>query len=392
VTAYIVVHIEKTDAERFGDYEAGVIRTIKPYKGWVLGAGEAALLEGANDLKNHNVVIRFPSVKQAQDWWDSQEYRDIVPIRRESAKDGEVMLLAGLDMDVDVSGVERYAKKYTEILGKRMAYIDEGEGDPIVFLHGNPTSSYLWRNVMPYLEGKGRLIAPDLIGMGDSEKLDNVGEGSYRFFEHRKYLDALLEKLGVTENVTLVIHDWGSALGFDWANRNRDAVKGIAYMEAMVAPFPNWDTWVEPIRSLFQGFRTPKGPELVLEKNMFVEKVLTGAVMRKMGDAEMNAYRRPYLAPGESRRPTLTWPREIPVGGEPADMHKVMQEYAEWLGGSGVPKLFVNAEPGAILTGTQRELCRTWPNQTEVTVRGIHYIQEDSPDEIGQAIAEWMPS
>lgn len=392
MTTYVVVHVDKTDEGRFGDYTKGVVRTIKPFKGWILSTGAGQLIEGVNELRNHNVILSFPTAALAQGWWDSQDYRDIVPIRMESTENGEVMFLQGMDGDSDVPAIERYPKQTKEVLGKRMAYVDVGEGDPIVFLHGNPTSSYLWRNVIPHLEGVGRCIAPDLIGMGDSDKLDASGEGSYRFFEHRKYLDALLEELGVDKNVTLVIHDWGSALGFDWANRHRDAVSGIAYMEAMVAPFADWSAWPKPLVPVFQGFRSPAGEEMVLEHNTFVDKVLPGAVIRKMGVAEMNAYRRPYLDAGENRRPTLTWPREIPVGGAPADVHQVMADYSDWLSTSDVPKLFVNAEPGAVLTGAQRELCRQWPNQTEVTVAGIHFVQEDSPDEIGQAIAGWLSS
>ncbi len=284
----------------------------------------------------------------------------------------------------------KYTKKRTEVHGLSMAYIEEGEGDPIVFLHGNPTSSYLWRDVMPELEGSGRLIAPDLIGMGDSDKLPASGPDSYRFVEHREYLDALLEQLNVTENVTLVIHDWGSGLGFDWANRHRDAVKGIAYMEAIVAPIESWDDWPEAARGIFQGFRSEAGEEMVLEKNVFVERVLPGSVIRKMRDEEMAEYRRPFSEPGEDRRPTLTWPRQIPIAGEPADVTQIAADYAAWLGESDVPKLFFNAEPGAILVGKQREICRSWPNQLEMTVAGNHFIQEDSGQEIGAAIAQWL--
>jgi haloalkane dehalogenase len=289
-----------------------------------------------------------------------------------------------------MTAATRYTKQTTEVLGKKMAYVESGEGDPIVFLHGNPTSSYLWRNIMPHLEGRGRLIAPDLIGMGDSEKLENTGPESYRFVEHRKYLDGLLEALGVERNVTLVIHDWGSALGFDWANRHRDAVKGIAYMEAIVAPVPSWDDWPPPVVPIFQGFRSPKGEEMVLENNMFVEGVLPGAVLRDLTDEEMAAYRKPFQNPGEDRRPTLTWPRQIPIEGEPADVVEIVDAYGSWLKQSDVPKLFVNAKPGAILRGAVREFCRSWPNQTEITVSGSHFIQEDSPDEVGQGIASWL--
>jgi haloalkane dehalogenase len=280
------------------------------------------------------------------------------------------------------------AKKHAVVHGKQMAYVEAGTGDPIVFLHGNPTSSYLWRNVMPHLEGLGRCIAPDLIGMGDSDKLEGSGPGRYRFVEHRRHLDGLLDALRVGKKCMIVGHDWGSALGFDWANRHRDAIKGIAYMEAIVRPL-TWAEWPEPIRKLFQGFRSEAGEAMVLEKNVFVERVLPGSVLRGLTEEEMAVYRRPFVEPGEARRPTLTWPREIPLDGEPADVVAVVQAYASWLVNSDVPKLFVNADPGAILVGAQREFCRKWPNQTEVTVKGSHFIQEDSPAAIGQALADW---
>ena len=283
----------------------------------------------------------------------------------------------------------RYEKRTVEVLGRKMALIDEGEGDPIVFLHGNPTSSYLWRDVMPHLEGQGRLIAPDLIGMGDSEKLPDSGPDRYTFEEHAQYLDGLLEALGVRENVTLVIHNWGSALGFHWANRHRAAMLGIAYMEAIVAPV-EWDQWPKAATEIFRAFRSPAGEGLVLEQNVFVEQVLPTSILRKLSDEEMEEYRRPFSEPGEGRRPTLTWPRQIPLGGEPANVVEIVRAYGEWLAESDLPKLFVDAEPGAILRGSQRELCRSWPNTTEVKVAGIHFVQEDSPDEIGQAISEWL--
>lgn len=282
-------------------------------------------------------------------------------------------------------------KSFVEVLGRRMAYVEAGDPSlpPIVFLHGNPTSSYLWRNIWPHVADQGRIIAPDLIGMGDSEKLPGDDGGRYRFVEHRKYLDGILAALGLDKNVTLVIHDWGSALGFDWANRNREAVRGICYMEALVRPV-TWEEWPEAATKVFQGFRSPAGEQMVLENNVFVERVLPGSIMREMSDAEMEVYRRPFAAPGEDRRPTLTWPREIPISGEPADVVEIAGAYSAWLSASDVPKLFVNAEPGAILIGPQREFCRAWPNQTEVTVKGSHFIQEDSPHEIGEALADWM--
>jgi len=282
------------------------------------------------------------------------------------------------------------SKKHIQVLGKRMAYVEMGEGDPIVFLHGNPTSSYLWRNVMPHLRAHGRCVALDLIGMGDSDKLDDSGPDRYSFIEHRRYLDAALDALGISENVRLVIHDWGSALGFDWANRHRDCVKGICYMEGLVCPIASWDDWPEAARRVFQGFRSPAGEDMVLEGNVFVERVLPGSIIRKLDEKEMAAYRRPFAEPGEARRPTLSWPRQLPIAGEPAEVVAIVEAYGDWLKSSDLPKLFINAEPGAILTGPQREFCRSWPNQVEVTVSGIHFIQEDSPDDIGSSIADWL--
>jgi haloalkane dehalogenase len=279
-------------------------------------------------------------------------------------------------------------KQRTQIRGRSMAWVEVGRGDPIVFLHGNPTSSYLWRNVMPHLADQGRCIAPDLIGMGDSDKLPDGGPERYRFVEHREYLDAFLEALGVRERVTLVIHDWGSALGFDWARRHADAVVGIAYMEAIVREV-TWAEWPEAARGVFQAFRSPAGESMVLEKNVFIEAVLPGSILRRLDEREMAEYRRPFTEPGEGRRPMLTWPRQIPIEGEPADVCAIVRDYGRWLETSPVPKLFVDADPGAILIGDQREYIRSWPNQQEVRIKGSHFVQEDSPDEIGQAIARW---
>ena len=287
-----------------------------------------------------------------------------------------------------ISPQERYTKKHMQVLGKSMAYVDEGKGDPILFLHGNPTSSYLWRNIIPHLIDLGRCIAPDLIGMGDSEKLHPSGPDRYTFVEHRRYLDALLEQLEIRERVTLVIHDWGSALGFDWANRNHSAVLGIAYMEAIVKPI-TWDQWPTAVKPVFQAFRSAAGEEIILENNAFIEQVLPGAIMRQLSNEEMEIYRRPYLEAGESRRPTLTWPRQIPIEGDPADVHHIVDEYGKWLSTSKVPKLLIRANPGAILRGDTLAFCQQWPNQQEVEVKGTHFIQEDSPEEIGQAIANW---
>lgn len=286
------------------------------------------------------------------------------------------------------------SKQQVEILGRTMAYVEQGEGRPIVMLHGNPTSSFLWRHVMAALSGHGRCVAPDLIGMGDSDKLPADDHARYTFVRHREFLDAFMDAvIGTDENVVLVVHDWGSALGFDWARRHPYRVRGIAYMEAIVAPIPGWDDWPEGAREIFQGFRSPAGEEMILNQNLFVEGVLPTAVIRKLSDEEMAEYRRPFAQPGEDRLPTLTWPRQIPIAGQPADVHEIVEQYAAWLAQrDGLPKLFVNAEPGAILTGAARDFCRTWPDQTEITVPGIHYIQEDSGPEIGRTIAAWLPA
>ncbi|WP_027554781.1 haloalkane dehalogenase [Bradyrhizobium sp. Cp5.3] len=290
-----------------------------------------------------------------------------------------------------ISAAFPYQKQRREVLGSEMAYVEVGKGDPIVLLHGNPTSSYLWRNVLPHLQSLGRCIAPDLIGMGDSDKLPNSGPDSYRFVEHYRHLDALLEALNVRERVTLVIHDWGSALGFNWANHHREAVKGIAYMEAIVGP-QRWDHWDKfGMRSALQALRSEAGEAMVLQDNFFIEQILPKAILRTLSVEEMAEYRRPFVEPGEGRRPTLTWPRQIPIEGEPADVAAVAAAYADWLATSNVPKLFLKAEPGGILAKDALvDFVRGWPEQTEVTVAGIHFVQEDSPDEIGRAIAGWM--
>ena len=283
------------------------------------------------------------------------------------------------------------------VFDRHMAYVDTAPGGhdsgrTILLLHGNPTSSYLWRNIIPHLEDVGRCIAPDLIGMGNSDKLADSGPSLYTFDEHRRFLDALLVGLGLTAagRIVLVVHDWGSALGFDWARRHPQAVDGIAYMEAIVAPL-TWDDWPDEARGIFQAFRSPKGEELILERNYFVEKILPGSVLSPLADDVMEAYRRPFTNAGEDRRPTLTWPRQIPIEGEPADVVADVEAYGKWMGSDdSPPKLFVNAEPGSILVGPQREFCRSWPNQTEVTVPGLHFLQEDSPDAIGQAVADFI--
>ncbi len=277
-----------------------------------------------------------------------------------------------------------------QVLDKTIAYREMGAGDPIVLLHGNPTSSYLWRDVMPALAPLGRVIAPDLIGHGDSDKLPaSDGDDRYSFATSYRYLDGLLQTLGITEKVTLVIHDWGSALGFHWAQNHPDAVRGIAYMEAVVMPLPTWDDWPEKARGIFQGFRSPKGEDLILNRNLFIEGVLPSSIMRPLTDEEMATYRAPF-AEAPDRQVMLNWPREIPIAGEPPHMVALVQSYADWLAQSTIPKLFINADPGSILVGAQRDFCRTWPNQTEVTVKGLHFIQEDSGADIGRAVAQWL--
>jgi haloalkane dehalogenase len=281
---------------------------------------------------------------------------------------------------------------YREVNGNRMAYVDEGDGDAIVFAHGNPTSSYLWRNVMPHLEGLGRLVAADLIGMGESDKLHPSGPDRYNYAEQRDYVCALWDALDLGDNVTLVLHDWGSALGFDWANQHRDRVQGIAFMESIVTPM----TWSEvpppppDIRGVFEGFRSPQGEQMVLEQNIFIEAVLPAGMARQLSDEEMDHYRKPFANAGESRRPTLSWPRNIPIDDQPADVASVVNDYSSWLAQSNVPKLFVNADPGSIVGGRIRDLIRSWPNLTETTVSGVHFVQEDSPDEIGVAVAQFV--
>lgn len=289
-----------------------------------------------------------------------------------------------------ITEVMPYEKQFVTVFDRVMACVDSGQGDPIVFLHGNPTSSYLWRNVIPYLTPEARCIAPDLIGMGDSEKLPGSGAGSYTFIEHRRYLDALLPSLGIEHKVTFVGHDWGSVLAFDWARRHPDAVRGIAFMEAIVQPI-TWKDWSPQTRLFFEQLRSPAGERMILEENLFVEWLLPCRIMRKLSNTEMEACRRPFQEPGEARRPTLTWPRQLPIEGEPAKVVEIVRANGAWLAASPVPKLLIDADPGTISVD-EREVCRSWPNLTEVTVLGLHFIQEDSPDEIGIAVAKWFTS
>jgi len=280
--------------------------------------------------------------------------------------------------------------KYREVKGQRMAYIDEGEGDAIVFQHGQPTSSYVWRNVMPHLVGLGRLVACDLVGMGGSEKLSpSLGPDRYGFVAHRDYLFALWDMLELGDRIVLVLDDWGAALGFDWANRHRERVQGIAHMEAVAVPL-TWSDIPEQAYSLFKALRSPTGEKMVLEENIFIEKILPVAVIRQLTEEELNHYRQPFRHPGEDRRPTLSFPRSLPLDGEPAEVADVVGESSRWLAESDVPKLLILGEPGTLIRGRVREIVRSWPNQTEVTVRGRKLLQEDSPDEIGAAVAAFV--
>jgi haloalkane dehalogenase len=281
-------------------------------------------------------------------------------------------------------------KRTVRVRGLDMAFVEAGSGDPIVFLHGNPTSSYLWRNVMPHLASLGRCIAPDMVGMGDSAPLPNSGAGVYKFATHRDYLFELLDALEVTERVTFVVHDWGSGVGFSWAQRNPQRVKGIAYMEAILRS-SRLPAAPEPTTGPFAMFRSTEGERAVLEQNMFVEQLLIGGLEYYLSDEDKAEYRRPYREPGESRRPTLEWPRELPLGGRPADTAALVESYTDWLAAdAAIPKLFVRAVPGAIFANAATlEFVRGFQNQREVAVFGGHYVQEVSPDAIGRALAEW---
>jgi haloalkane dehalogenase len=285
--------------------------------------------------------------------------------------------------------IEEPTKQFCEVFGKKMAYSELGSGPTVVFLHGNPASSYIWRNIMPHVAPQGRCIALDLIGMGDSEKLEGTDPDRYSFLQHRRFVDGLLERLGVTNNVVLVGHDWGGALAMDWARRHPDAMRGIVYFETLVGP-RSWNEMDQSARSLFERLRSPEGEELVLKENVFIEKLFPARIVRSLSGAEMAVYRKPYLRPGEDRRPTLQFPREIPVDGAPEHTAQIVKDYGDWMATNDIPKLLINGDPGTILTGSLLQLCRSWPNQEEVTVRGKHFLQEDSPHEIGQAIARWL--
>jgi haloalkane dehalogenase len=245
-------------------------------------------------------------------------------------------------------------RKHVRVLGTQMAYVDVGEGDPIVFLHGNPTPSYLWRNIIPHLLPFGRCLAPDYVGMGNSGP---APDGGYRFVDHQRYLDAWFEALGIERNVILVVHDWGSALGFSWAQRHPERVKAMVYMEAIVRPFRSWDEWPDSTRAFFQAQRTPAGEDLILQKNLFIEYLLP---LRNISKEAMAVYRRHYRNPGPSRQPMLAWTRDLPIAGEPEEVVRIVESYSRWLSTSPIPKLFIDADPGGFLIGAPREFCRAW--------------------------------
>ena len=285
----------------------------------------------------------------------------------------------------------KYTKKYKDIKNSKMAFIDEGSGDTFLFLHGNPTSSFLWRNIAPHVEDIGRIVIPDLIGMGDSDKLEGVDNPGYKYHGQYSYLTALMDELDLGNNIHLIIHDWGSAMGFQFARENKDRIKSITYMEAIVMPL-TWDQWPDPATKIFGLFRSEAGEELVLEKNFFVERILLADSTTGYTEEEKSEYIRPFINPGEDRRPTLTWPRQIPLDGEPSEVVEEVRLNAEFHKESDIPKLFINADPGSILIGDQREFARSWKNQTEITVKGNHFIQEDSSEEIGAALRNFVES
>jgi len=283
----------------------------------------------------------------------------------------------------------KYTKKYQEIRNKKMAYVDVGSGDTFLFLHGNPTSSYLWRNIAPHVEDLGRVVIPDLIGMGDSDKLDGVDNEGYKYHGQYGYLTELFDQLDLGNNIHLIIHDWGSAMGFQFARENPDRIKSITYMEAIVMPL-TWEQWPDAATKIFGLFRSEAGEELVLEKNFFVERILLADSATGYTDEEKAEYIRPFINAGEDRRPTLTWPRQIPLDGDPSEVVEEVRKNSEFHKDSEIPKLFINADPGSILVGEQREFARTWKNQTEVTVSGNHFVQEDSSEEIGSALRNFV--
>ena len=289
-----------------------------------------------------------------------------------------------------ISAAFPFKKRFVDVKGARMAYVDEGEGPVVLFIHGNPTSSYLWRNIIPYVSDNHRAVAVDLIGMGDSAKPDI----DYRFETHAAYLDAFIETLEL-KDVTLVIHDWGSALGMRYARLNPGKVRALAFMEAIVPPgmpAPNYEAMGQA-GEVFRQMRTPGvGEEMVLQNNFFVEVILPDiGVVRTLSDEEMAEYRRPFPTP-ESRKPTLVWPRQIPIGGEPADTTAAVLANGEWLMASDLPKLYFASAPGALNPPPVAEFFKAnLKNLTAVDLGpGAHFLQEDHPHAIGRALSDWL--
>src|SRR5262245_20221741 len=356
------------------DPRAGVPARCHPEAGrGALSAARASHVgeAGCRGSKLAPLTFLFPDLFVVQ----SKAYHALF-VNEPSGQQGEPSMT-----DHDISPIDPHPRRTVKVLDTTMSYVDVGSGDAIVFLHGNPTSSYLWRNVIPHVAGLGRCLAPDLVGMGDSPPSPS---GSYRFRDHARYLSGWFDAVGLRGSVVLVVHDWGSALGFDWARRHFDQVRGIAYMEGIVQP-RRWEDFAVGRDRIFRALRSEDGERLIREQNLFVEAVLPKSVLRALQSAEMDAYRRPFVEPA-ARTPTLTWARELPIDGTPSDVVAVVEAYGQWLAASPIPKLFVNAEPGALLTGRSRQFCRTWPNQREVTVPGVHYVQEDSPHQIGRAL------
>jgi haloalkane dehalogenase len=282
-----------------------------------------------------------------------------------------------------------YSKKSIMVKDRKMAFIEVGRGDPIVFIHGNANSAYMWRNILPYMEDLGRLIAIDNIGQGDSDKLPDSGPGSYTLAEHQVYINGIMEALDINKNVTLVMHDWGGPLGLTWARSHSENIKGLVHCEIVVGNHSSYDDYPDGHGERLKRVRGPDGEKLVMTDNYFIEKIYMGGVIRNIDDETMAEIRRPYEGPRENRRPTLTWPRQIPIGGKPKDVADLVDDLSFWMAENDIPKLFIRAEPGQILFGRDLEIINSWANQKTVTVAGLHHPQEDSPDDIGIALRNW---
>lgn len=288
-------------------------------------------------------------------------------------------------MAENISAEFPFQSNFVEVKGSQMHYVDVGEGDPIVFVHGNPTSSYLWRNVIPHLSGQGRCIAPDLIGFGKSDK----PELNYRVYDHAEYFEGFIKALDL-ERITLVLHDWGGFIGLSYAARHLDNIRALALMETVVRPMRSTDR-SESFNKTFGMLRSEAGREKVLKENFFVERILPGSVLRKLTDAEMDAYRAPF-ASEKSRIPTWVFPNEIPIDGQPPDVHADIWEIGDKVARASIPTLLLTFEPGAIMGPVEIAWCMdTFPNLTvEHMGEGIHFVQEDQPEAIGKTISNWL--